>query len=78
MNAPIKPANLNMLFQQLIPNFAHLIQVNAQSKSEFLATVKNNYSIDNAKTNLFYQSCERSEFETIKLSNDRNAILFNQ
>ncbi len=74
----MKPTNLNILFQQLIINFAHLITVEPQTKVEFLETVKSNYCLSNPKTNLFYKSCEKSEFETIRLSNNRENILFNQ
>ena len=38
----MKQTNLNMLFQQLIINFAHLITVKPQTKAEFLE----NYSSD--------------------------------
>jgi hypothetical protein len=73
-----KPTNLNMLFQQMIINFAHLVDVKPLTKDEFLNKVKENYSLENAKTNLFYHSTIQSEFDTIRLSNDRNSLLFNQ
>ena len=71
-------ANLDILFQSLILNFAHLVKTEAQTKSEFLETIKNNYSLSNPKTHLFYLSTERSEFETIKLNSTKDSILFNQ
>ena len=74
----MKPTNLNMLFQQLIINFAHLVDTTLLTKEEFLNKVKENYSLDNPKTNLFYQSIVKSDFDTIRLSNDRNNLLFNQ
>ena len=72
------PTNLNMLFQQLIPNFAHLVDTNKVTKDEFLDKVKSTYSLDNPKTNLFYQSVVNSTFETIRLNDNRDALLFNQ
>ena len=72
------PTNLNMLFQQLIPNFAHLVGTNKVTKDEFLDKVKSTYSLDNPKTNLFYQSVVNSTFETIRLNDNRDALLFNQ
>jgi hypothetical protein len=74
----MNPTNLNMLFQQLIINFAHLVDTTLLTKEEFLNKVKNNYNLDNPKNNLFYQSIVKSEFDTIRLSNDRNNLLFNQ
>lgn len=74
----MNPTNLNMLFQQLIINFAHLVDTTLLTKEEFLNKVKENYSLDNPKTNLFYQSIVKSDFDTIRLSNDRNNLLFNQ
>jgi len=74
----MKPTNLNMLFQDQLRNFAHLVTTESQTKNDFLATIKQNYSLDNPKTNLFFIACEKSDFETIKLNNNRDAILFNQ
>jgi len=70
--------NLNMLFQQLIVNFAHLLTVNNQTKNEFIENVKNTYSVSNPKTALFVASIQQSQFETIRLNDTRTAILFNQ
>jgi len=74
----MKPTNLNYLFIDQMPNFAHLVTSENQTKNEFLATIKQNYSINNPKTNLFFIACQKSDFETIKLNNNRDAILFNQ
>ena len=70
--------NLNMLFQQLIPNFAHLINVEAQTKNDFINKVKATYCASNGKTALFIESIKQSQFETIRLNNTRDSILFNQ
>jgi hypothetical protein len=74
----MKATNLNMLFQRMLPNFAHLVTLQPQSKLQFMETLKNNYDIGNPKTNLFYASIVQSEFDTIRLNNTRDAILFNQ
>lgn len=74
----MQQTNLNMLFQDQIANFAHLITTQPQTKGEFLETVKSYYDTANPKTNLFCQSIERSEFESIRLNDTRDAILFNQ
>lgn len=73
-----KPTNLNFLFQDQITNFAHLITIENQTKEQFINNIKTNYSETNPKTSLFIQSCERSEFETIRLNKTRDSILFNQ
>jgi|688.fasta_scaffold00239_17 hypothetical protein len=78
LESNIKPTNLNMLFQQMIINFAHLVDIKPLTKDEFLKKVHENYSLENAKTHLFYHSTIQSEFDTIRLSNDRNSLLFNQ
>jgi len=70
--------NLNMLFIDQISNFAHLITVKPQTKEEFKETVKNAYDVYNPKTHLFYISIDKSEFEIIRLSKNRDKILFNQ
>jgi hypothetical protein len=74
----MKPTNLNPFFIDQIVNFAHLITQAQQTKEEFLNTVKGTYSLSNPKTSLFFQSIERSVFDTIGLSRDRQSILFNQ
>lgn len=72
------PTNLNMLFQQLIPNFAHLVDTNKITKEEFLNKVKSTCSLSNPQNNMFYQSVINSAFETIRLNDNRDALLFNQ
>lgn len=73
----MKATNLNFLFQDQLRNFAHLVTIEPQSKTEFAEKVKSNYSVDNPKTALFYQSILKSEFDTIRLNNTRDAVLFN-
>lgn len=73
----MQSTSLNMLFADQLPNFAHLVSVELQTKLQFMDTVKNAYDINNPKTSLFYVSIERSTFETIRLSDNRDAILFN-
>ncbi len=74
----MKEANLDMLFQQLLPNFAHLITIQEQTKEEFVTSVKNHYGMTNPKIKLFCMSTERSDFDTIKLDRNRQSVLFNQ
>ena len=71
-------ANLNMLFQQLIPNFVHLITTENQTKVQFLDRIKETYSLKNPKNELFFISCQKLEFDTIKLNEEKTAILFNE
>ena len=71
-------ANLNMLFQQLIPSYAHLITTDTQTKVQFLDKIKETYSLKNPRNELFFISCQKSEFDTIKLNGDKTAILFNE
>jgi hypothetical protein len=73
----MKPTNLNFLFQDQLISFAHLIKTEPQTKSEFLGAIKATYCLSNPKTQLFYTSTEKSEFDTIRLSSDRNSVLFN-
>lgn len=74
----MKPTNLNYLFIDQVSNFAHLVTTKPQTKSDFLAAIKQTYSLDNPKIYLFYIGCENSDFETIRLNTNRDAILFNQ
>jgi len=69
--------NLNYLFIDQIINFSHLVTSDQQTKAQFLETIKRNYCLSNAKTKLFYIACEKSIFETIKLSDNKESILFN-
>lgn len=70
--------NLNPLFIDQIRNFAHLVTPEPQTKEEFLVKLSDTYSLDNPKTHLFYVATEKSTFETIKLNDTRDSILFNQ
>lgn len=70
--------NLNMLFQDQIVNFAHILTTSKQTKNEFMSKVKQTYDAGNRKTDLFMASCERSTFNTIRLNDRRDSILFNQ
>jgi len=74
----MNPTNLNPLFIDQIRNFAHLVTPEAKTKAEFIKTVQETYCTSNPKTALFVQSIERSTFETIRLNNTRDSILFNQ
>lgn len=74
----VKAPDLNYLFIDQIRNFAHLVTSSIQTKAEFLETIKINYSIENPKTELFYIATEKSIFDSIRLSNDRSHVLFNQ
>lgn len=76
MNNQAAQTNLNLLFQELIINFAHLITRQPQTKSEFLNQIKKTYCLSNSKTSLFYAATENSTFETIR--KDHQAIYFNQ
>lgn len=76
--APQIETNLNMLFQDQLINFAHLVTTESQTKQEFLENVESAYSLSNPKTNLFYISCKKSDFVNIRLNDSRDAILFNQ
>lgn len=73
-----KQTNLNYLFIDQAPNFAHLITTEPQTKSDFMEKVKNTYSLSNPKTKLFYLSVQKSDFETIRLNQAQTEILFNQ
>jgi hypothetical protein len=74
----MKQTNLNFLFQDQVRNFAHLVTNETQTKNDFLAAIKQSYCLDNTKVNLFFIACQKSDFETIKLNANRDAILFNQ
>jgi hypothetical protein len=75
----IKPTNLNMLFIDCLPNFAHLVTTEPQTKDEFIKTLLKTYDCtNNAKNNLFMQSIQKSIFDTIRLNRNKDSILFNQ
>lgn len=73
-NTPIT----NQLFQQLIPNFAHLCTIEGHTKEQFLNAVKSTYDLSQPKTMMFYKATEQSTFDTIRLNDNRDAILLNQ
>ncbi|TSE11322.1 hypothetical protein [Aquimarina algiphila] len=68
--------NLDYLFIDQITNFAHLVTIEPQTKTQFLEVIKKTYCLTNPKTELFYSSTERSVFNTIRLDNKRESILF--
>lgn len=70
--------NLNPLFIDQIVNFAHLVTKEPQSKEQFLSNIEKTYSRQNPKTDIFYHSVKLSTFETIRLNDTKDAILFNQ
>lgn len=74
----MKATNLNYLFIDQITNFAHLVTKEPQTKEQFKEAVKANYSTENMKTKLFVDSIGLSDFETIRLNDTRDSILFNQ
>lgn len=74
----MKTTNLNPLFIDMIKNFAHLVTKEPQSKDEFLNNIKKTYSLASPKTEIFYHSVKLSTFETIRLNNTKDSILFNQ
>lgn len=74
----MEATNLNPFFIDQITNFAHLVTIEPQTKDQFLASVKTNYDTSNPKTAIFCGAIERSIFNTIKLSINRDSILFNQ
>lgn len=74
----LNKTDLNMLFIDQLPNFAHLVKRDSQTKEQFLKTIKQNYCLSNPKTELFYISCKKSIFNTIRLNKNNDSILFNQ
>lgn len=73
MSTPIT----NQLFQQLIPNFAHLCNTQGHSKEEFLNAIKSTYDLSEPKTMMFYRATEQCTFDNIRISKNRDAILLN-
>jgi hypothetical protein len=71
----MKPANLDFLFSNLIGDFVHLLSIEQTSKKDFADIVRG--SSNTGKTALFYQSILRSNFDTIRISADKNEVLFN-
>jgi len=74
----MEKANLDYLFTELIRDFSHLLTINKQTKQEFMNEVDGTYSLSNGKTMLFYDSINRSTFNTIRLNSTRTQIIFNQ
>ncbi len=64
-----------MLFVDQLPNFAHLLTPETQTKAQFLQAAAQQ---KNPQTTLFVQAGLRSTFDTIRLSEDKNSVLFNQ
>lgn len=69
--------NLNILFVDNLPKFAHLLTIERQTKKQFLQNVADEMK-QQPQNSLFFQSCVRSTFDTIRLSEDKNTVLFNQ
>lgn len=72
------PTNLNPLFIDQVTTFAHLLTIEPKTREQFKQTVCEAYDTGNPKTALFCASIDRSEFDTIRLSDNRDSILFNQ
>lgn len=73
-----KQISLNYLFHDFLPMYAHLLSTSNLTKEELKNRVKQNYSLENPRNLLFFESIDKSEFETIKISSDFKSILFNQ
>lgn len=69
--------SLDTKFIDQIPNFAHLVTTRPQTKEEFLLSLQNRHSLADPKTRTFFVACEKSYFNTIKLSNEKDRIIFN-
>jgi hypothetical protein len=74
----MKATNLNYLFIDQITNFAHLVTKEPQTKEQFTGNVIKTYCLEEPKNRLFVQSIGLSDFETIRLNDTRDSILFNQ
>jgi hypothetical protein len=68
--------NLNMLFQDLLPSYGHLIRRNTpMTKEEFITALKEQYDCTgNHRNNLFLYSVKDSKFETVV--NQNGAAIF--
>lgn len=73
----MKPTNLDVLFMELVSHYSHLLTKEAIKKETFLKILHLVYSMDEPRNKLFYISCEKSEFETIRISENYDSILFN-
>ena len=75
----VEAPDLNMLFIDQIRNFAFLLtSIDPLTKEEFLLLITSVCSLGETKTALFYQATQKSKFNTIRLSDDRSQVLFNQ
>jgi len=70
--------NLNYLFVDMIRNYAFLLTTDNMTKVEFADKIASMYDMSEPRNSLFHQSILRSEFKTIRLSDNRESILFNQ
>lgn len=72
----MKATNLNQIFVQFAPEFSHLLTTEPQTKEEFIGSIKKAHFGDN-KAILFCAAAQVSDFETIQLNTEKDAILFN-
>jgi len=74
----MKKTNLNPLFIDLIVSYAFIVNSTKPiTKEEYAENVKKTVCLKEPRNHLFYQSILKSDFETIRLSDDRESILFN-
>ena len=73
----MKKTNLDYLFIDQVHNFVHLLTVEAQTKEQFLMKLRQ-HNLSDSSTMFFYLSTKRSDFDTIRLNETREEILFNQ
>lgn len=73
-----RPTNLHRLFIELVINFAHIVTITPQTKEAFINKIKSTYDMADPKTAIFLGSIKMSEFDTIRLNDTRDALLFNQ
>ena len=69
-------AKLDYLFIDQVHNFVHLLTVETQTKEQFLMKLRQ-HNLSDSKTMFFYLSTKRSDFDTIRLNETREEILFN-
>ena len=74
----MKAAVINMIFEGYLSEFTNALTNKNQTKEEFLESVIKTYPQENYKTPIFCASIKQCDFETIRLSNDRESVLFNQ
>jgi hypothetical protein len=74
----MKATNLNPLFIDLLISYSFIItETKPITKNEFADKFKQTFSLSEPRNSLFYQSILKSDFETIRLSDTRESILFN-